>query len=214
MSKFQKYATEVNNVAQNAFKRYRDAATTLEWAERTKNATPRKSGAGVITSTEYDAKAAKAEAVFLEAQQDVKKAQSGILAAVEQLAPLRAELAADLEAAYSVDPSQVDGNALELLKSGIMRPHEYERLYDEAAKGGNVTMARLIGRYADSAAGELGTSPEGAKLRVLADRAKSLNGSDRLAAFDHLVDVMKRCGNNPGMIDHWEALTSNTINAF
>lgn len=210
MSRFSKYATAVDNAAKQAFKRYREAAKVLSWAEQTRNATPRKSGA----SAEDNARAAKAEAVYLEAVQDVKKAQRGILAAVEQLAPLRAKLAADLEAAYSVDPAQVDGNALELLKSGVMRPHEYERLYNEAAKGGNITMCRLVGKYADSAAGELGTSPESAKLRVLSDRAKSLDGSDHLAAFDYLTDCLRRCSDNPGMIDHWEELTENTINAF
>lgn len=219
MSRFSKYATAVDNAAKQAFKKYHDAATALSWAERTKNATPRKSGAGVITSAEYDAKAAKAEAVYLEAVQDVKKAQSAILSDAERLSQLRKQLASDIEESYCVDPAQIDANTVELLKSGIMRPSEYERLMSSAINGGNLTMARLIGRYADDAAtaatskGELG-KPEAVQLRTIAEQARNLNGNKYLEAFDFLVDTMQRCGNTPGMIDHWEELTENTINAF
>lgn len=210
MSKFRKYALELDDAAKAAFKRYNDAVKVLGWAERSKDETPMRNGADPA----YAAKAAQAEAVYHSSRDDVRKAQQGILAAADGLKNVRATLSDELDAFFAAAVEDVAPVTLELLRSGILRPDEYLRLYNEAANSENPTMCRLIGKYAADAADRIGAGADAAQLRGIADRANKLNGCEWLDAFDYLTDCLRRCGNNPAMIPRWDELTANVINEF
>lgn len=210
MSEFNDFAKKADAIIRDAFKEYRFAEKALEFATRAKDATPRRLGSGA----EYEAKAARAEATYLDAKQGLQSAKRSMSAYSDRLAILRKELVEALDKAYCVNPARIDANVLELLKSGIVRPNEYARLYDEAANSDNVTMCRLIGKYAESAAGEFGNTPEGAKLRYIANNAKKLDGRQYLQSYDGIADTFRRCVNNPAMISRWDELTADVINEF
>lgn len=216
MSKFNSYAKKVNEIAAEAFKDYRQAEAAFKKAEEQARKYPVRNG---MVDADYAAKAARANADYLEAQNNLKQAKSRFIERENDIKNVRKELAAELESHYAADPAALDSNTLELLKAGILKPNEYSKLMKDAQASGNNTMVRVIARYAgdaaDAAGKKYGESSEQARtLRALSYSANENNGSAQLQAFDLLGDVFHRATNNPGMIDHWDELTSNTIENF
>lgn len=214
MSKFNTYFRKLDSAAREAFIEYEKAEDAYIKAERRYNGI--KQPVGSVTA-EYAAQAARAKADYLEAQQSRRKAQENITAAYEGLGAIRKELAAEIEREYSANPADVDANTLELLKSGILKGAEYSRLMNDAAQAGNHTMVRLIGRYAGEAAKPLtdkngSGDPEAVAMRYVEARAREVStGAEYLQAFDAMANTLKRCGNNPGIIGHWDELTRSTV---
>lgn len=216
MSKFNYIARKVDEIAREAFSEYVAAAERLKAAEAKKKEYPQRRG---LVDAAYMAKSTRAEADVLEAKEAIKAAKKRLESHADDLAALRRELAAQLDDAYSVDPAQLDGATLELLKSGILTANEYSKLLHEAQEKGNVTMIRLIGKYAADAADELtakyGQSDSTARaLRLVSHESRKNSSSEYLKAFDYVADVYNRAVNNPGMIDHWEQLTAETVENF
>lgn len=216
MSNFNKYAKRVNEIAAEAFKEYRAAETALKKAEEQARQYPQRHG---MVDAQYAAKSARAQADLLEAQQTYKQAKSRLIERESDIKNVRKELEAELESHYVADPAALDGNTLELLKAGILKPHEYSKLMKDAQANGNSTMVRVIAKYAGDAADAAGkkygeTSEQARTLRAITYNANADGSSEKLQAFDLLGDVFHRATNNPGMIDHWDELTSNTIENF
>lgn len=209
MGKFHSYGEKVNEIATAAFNKYRKAEKAYRAAEDQRNKYPQRMG---MVDAEYAAKSARAQADYLEAKEAFSKAKITMQNHNIEIAALRKELAAELAAYYAADPAELDHNTLELMKSGILAPHEYAKLMREAASGGNHTMARLIAKYAADAAearaGKYGQDDDKAiTLRTISYTAGQHDGSETLQAFDAMADVYNRAINNPYMIDHWEELT-------
>lgn len=209
MSKFNSYAVKVNTIAKDAFEKYRKAEAAYKRAEEQQRKYPQRQG---IVDAEYAAKAARAYADFMTAKEDFKRAQAEFSGHNAEIAALRKQLVADLDAEYAADPAALDSNALELLKSGVLKTGEYARMMDKAQRDGNYTMARMVAKYAGDAATSAGkqygeNDARARELRAIAYRANDNNGSNTLAAFDLLADVYKRATNNPYMIDSWDDLT-------
>ena len=111
--------------------------------------------------------------------------------------------------------SDMDGNAIELLKSGILAPKEYEALLNDFK--GNPTMVRMIGRYAENGAREAearGDHDARRTLTAVSFNSKQMDGRNHLEAFDYLADVYSRSVKNPGMIKSWDSLTSEVVESF
>ncbi len=210
MSRFKQFAEQAQAVAKENMNEYKAAIERLKKAEQVKRDYPQRGG---IVSADYAAKSARAEADFLEAKEGVRAAKMKMEAGKTELARIKKTLTADIEKAYAADPAQVDRNALELLKTGILTVEEYQRLYNDAAEAGNHTMCRVIGKYALEQAEGKG-SIEGSALRAVAYAARTMNGSEYLEAFHAIEDVYSRCTNNPAMIDHWDMLLGETIDNF
>ena len=211
MGKFNSYGKKVNEIATAAFEEYRKAEAAYKKAEEQARQYPQRGG---MVNAEYAAKSARAQADFLEAKEAFKKAKETFSGHNREIAALRKELAAELDAHYSADPAALDGNTLELLKSGVLKTSEYKRLLDKATGDGNYTMARMIAKYAGDAAADMGkrygdNSAEAREMRAISYTAQQNNGGDTLAAFDVMADVYSRATNNPGMIDHWAELTTD-----
>lgn len=216
MSRFNSYARKLDEQAKAAFKAYRDAEAAYKKAEAKAKAYPQRNG---FVNADYAAKCARAQADFLEAKQAYETARRTFRDSDTQFNAMRKELAAAIDDAYSADPAQLDSNTLELLKSGILTGSEYTKLLEQAKAASNATMVRMIGKYAGDAAKARGESHgmndrEAQALRVAEYNSRSYTGGDRLEAFDNMVSLYHRCTNNPGMIDHWDEFTAETVENF
>ena len=216
MSKFNSYAKKLDEQARAAFKAYRDAEAAYKKAEQKAKEYPQRNG---MVNADYAAKSARAQADFLEAKQAYESARRTFRDSDRQFDVMRKELAAAIDDAYSVDPAALDSATLELLKSGIMNASEYTKLLEQAKANNNPTMVRMIGKYAADAAKARGESHgmndrEAQALRMAEYNSRSYTGGDRLQAFDNMVELYHRCTNNPGMIDHWDEFTAETVENF
>ena len=216
MSKFNSYAKRLDEQAKAAFKAFRDAEAAYKKAEAKAKEYPPRNG---FVDANYTAKSARAQADFLEAKQAFDAARRAFRDSDTQFNGMRRELAAAIDDAYSADPAQLDGNTLELLKSGILNGSEYAKLLNEAKAANNPTMVRMIGKYAADAAAargeKYGQNDEQARaMRLTEYESRNFTGGDRLEAFDNMVSLYHRCTNNPAMIDHWDEFTAETVENF
>ena len=213
MSNFNSYAKEVDQIAKTVFDEYRKSEAAFKKAEAQAKLYPKKNG---FTDADYIAKSTRAEAEFMEAKQRLTNAKKAMETKKSELETLRKKLTNEIEKEYSADPAQLDGNTLELLKSGILKGNEYERLFAKAKADGNPTMMRMIGKYAGDAAKVRSDKngwhdSEAQALRMVEHQSRTATGASHLQAFDNLAEVYNRCANNPAMIDHWEELTNGII---
>lgn len=216
MSKFNSYAKKVDEIAKAAFEEYRKADRAYKTAVEKAEQYPQRHG---FVAAEYEAKAARARADLLDAQRALEEARRALAAHISDIAALRKELSAALDGQYVADPAALDGNTLELLKSGILKSSEYARLMNKAQSEGNHTMARLIAKYAGDAAAEMGSrygasDPTAMELRAISRAANQDNGNETLQAFDVMADLYNRTANNPLMIDHWDELIGGLVKNF
>lgn len=166
---------------------------------------------------EYMAKAARAEADFQEAELAVINMKRKLpQMAEEKLAAIRREYAAELMTRFGIDPAKLDQASLELLKSGIMKPSEYRIMFDKAARDENVTMTRVIAKFAAEAypdiAKKYGENDNRAReLRMIGYKGNLDPAAEKLDAFDRVSDTFHRTLNNSAMIKHWDGLAGPMI---
>lgn len=216
MSKFYRYAEELNEIAKAAFDMYNKAEAACNKAKAEYEGFARGRN---MSDPKNIAKYARLQADYYEAQDALRKAKMEFADTGNRFNSMRVELAAALDEAYGVDPAALDNNTLELLKSGIMNGREYTKLLHEAMNKTNPTMVRMIGKYAaDEAkarAEKNGQSdPEAKAMRLVSAESRNYTGGDRLEAFDNMIDLFNRCAKNPRMIDHWERFTAEIVENF
>ena len=214
MSKYYSYAKRLDEIARENFNAYKTAETKLKEAEALKKPYPAKENA----SASYFAEYSKAQHAYMLASDNLRKAKLSLANSSKEIDELRAELAAEVEKDFCVNPADVDRNALELMKSGILKAADYNGLMESAKKSKNVTMIRLISEYAKEAATASAKqhgvhSSETVKLREIS--TESVSGNDILTRFDDLAGSYKSYfSQNPSMIDRWEEITAEAIEAF
>lgn len=210
MGKFNSYAVKVNDIAVNAFKEYKDAEAAYNKAREQVRAYPQRVG---MVSADYAAKAARADADLIEARERYNKAQNMLQDRKNDIKALRQQLANELSVHYSADPTKLDGNTIELLKSGMLNPNEYLNLLNKARAENNHTMERLVAKYAGEAAeaetAKNGSSQVADKYRAVSYMVNQNYGADELATFDVMAEAYRRTADNPSMIDAWDDLTHN-----
>ena len=219
MTQFNHYARRLDTIATEAFDAYQLAQTRLQAAEAAAKQYPKRENP---MPADYEIARTKAEAELAEARKAADVAKDGLSKGSSSIAALRRELAADVDRVYSADPAALDSATLELLKSDILRPGEYARLLKGAQEAGNITMQRLIGKYAfdkaeaEAAAG--GQYTDAVKeLRQVSYAAKATTGAEHLERFDYMADVYNRAVNTPalaGLTDRWSKLTAEVIENF
>ena len=206
MSEFRKYATRVHALALET----REAAQKIEEAYNRAVDARRSAGNDPV-------KIARAEADYQEALSAKNRWKMNKPYEIErELAGIRAELAEAVGDAFAADPAALDGATLELLKSGIMAPGEYQRLLNKAIDGGNPTMVRMIASYAereaDSTAERYGMGDDRARaLRAISYQGKKFDGTVYLQNFDVLTETFNRSMRNTALFDKWEDLTGEVI---
>lgn len=125
------------------------------------------------------------------------------------ISSIRARLQNAAEEAFTAKPEQVDGNAIQLINSGILSVQELVKLFNDALTKRNYTMARMIA--AAKIAEDTETRPQMALLRTAAN---GLTAEHVLSSYDELASVARRCIANPGLYAYWEQVTHESIAGF
>jgi len=211
MSKFNHFIRQINDIAAEAFKEYAAAETAYKNAESKKNAYPRRNGLGA----DYTAKSARYEADYAEALAAYDKfRKNGFYGYRQRMDEVRKEFVTAVESHFTADPAALDMATLELLKSGILKPAEYNRLMDKAINDNNHTMARMIGQHAKAAAENTTDRDTATALRSVSYKSNGMNGSNYVEAFDFVTGLYDRCSNNPALYAKWDELAGEVIEKF
>ena len=227
MSKFNGYMKRLNETATAKFKAYEEAAAAEKEAHEKADSMKSIPFPKTAEDMRHNARVAYAKAEYEEAKKALQDAKKAMQDARTDVAKIRAELIAAIDEEYRVDASKLDANVLELMKNGILTAVDYRRLLDEAMTAENVTMTRMIAKYATDKAKELeadNIAPEDSRykeyhreretLNNVINEAKNYDGGDYLADFDTISRVYDRCANNPSMISTWDNLTAEFIENF
>lgn len=183
-SKYNKYGTDLRTAFAGARDRYNTALEKVEDAERmlTRAKADRTHTADVVA-----ANIAQREAQLRLAKANLKAENS---AAWSEFSAIKNRLTAELRAAVATDsavnPADVDGVTLELLKSGVCRGSDFEALARRF--DGNNTMTRLIAKYASDAAQNATDIAERGQFQHIAANAKTASDGV-LDAWDSLCSM-------------------------
>ena len=212
MSKYQVYAKKVDTLAKTLFESYTRAEKRLEKATLQRKALDEHGTQREIVEADYEVASAKTALEF---------ARMELEGVADELSEIRSTLVAAIDDEYAADPSQLDANTMDLLKSGILTAHEYRRIMDKAKADGNHTMFRMAGKYVADAANDVeqrfgADNSQARELReigLLAEVAAD-NGQYILDSFDVLATTLETTAKNPAMIQDWESLTADVIESF
>ena len=139
-------------------------------------------------------------------------------------ADLRRALEKEVQTSNLADPSAIDGNAAELMKTGVLTVDDYFSFADKYSE--NSTMLKLIGHYAKEAADSADDRKDKAALTVLAqDCAKGAGPT--LKAWDSMMTAANYCSGRGGsgnrritpsvtlsMGEWWDQLSDEIIENF
>lgn len=214
MSEFNHFAKELDAAFRTARSEY--AAVYDELTKAKENA----SAAGLD--------AVKKQIAMLQLQEAEKKMRQEterIWSAFDaKAAELRTALSNEVQASKCVDPTAVDAAGVELMKSGILTADDYYSLAEKY--DGNVTMLRLLSKYAADAATDADNRKDRAALTVLS--RECANGTGKvLRSWDDLMTTVNYCsgrgGNGsrrqtPGVVAHmgewWDELSGEIVENF
>ena len=221
-TKYNHYARDLQAAFLAARKEYADAYEKLQKAEADR------AEASLWREEKYigenAARKARAEADYLAAKAEFDAANNRVWGELNrQRAELRAGLQKELRADGAASPDAIDGNALELLKSGIMTPDDYYALLDKYDN--NPTMLRMIGKYAQDAADDMtdDRAARGALLQV--SQACKDGQSSVMRTWDGLSQIVDYCSGqahgrkgSPGYVismgKWWEQLAGESVENF
>lgn len=139
-------------------------------------------------------------------------------------AELRSALEKEVQTSNLADPSAIDSNAVELMKTGVLTVDDYFSFADRY--DGNPTMLKLIGHYAKEAADSADDRKDRVALTVLAqDCAKGMGKT--LKTWDSMMTAANYCSGRGGsgnrrptpgvtlsMGEWWEQLSGEIVENF
>lgn len=214
MSKYNSYARNLDA----AFRAARDeyAAVYNELAKAKENA----STAGLDA-----VKQQIATLQLQEAENKMRTETARIWAAFDaKAAELRSALEKEVQTSNLADPSAIDSNAVELMKTGVLTVDDYFGFADRY--DGNPTMLKLIGHYAKEAADSADDRKDRVALTVLAQDCAKGTGKT-LKAWDSMMTAANYCSGRGGsgnrrttpgvtlsMGEWWEQLSGEIIENF
>ena len=139
-------------------------------------------------------------------------------------AELRSALEKEVQTSNLADPSAIDSNAVELMKTGVLTVDDYFGFADRY--DGNPTMLKLIGHYAKEAADSADDRKDKVALTVLAQDCAKGTGKT-LKAWDSMMTAANYCSGRGGsgnrrttpgvtlsMGEWWEQLSGEIIENF
>ena len=139
-------------------------------------------------------------------------------------ADLRRALEKEVQTSNLADPSAIDSNAVELMKTGVLTVDDYFGFADRYSE--NVTMLKLIGHYAKEAADSTDDRKDRVALTVLAQDCAKGTGKT-LKAWDSMMTAANYCSGRGGsgnrrptpgvtlsMGEWWEQLSGEIIENF
>lgn len=152
-----------------------------------------------LTKAKENASAAGLDAVkkqiatlqLQEAENKMRTETERIWAAFDaKAAELRSALEKEVQISNLADPSAIDSNAVELMKTGILTVDDYFGFADRY--DGNPTMLKLIGHYAKEAADSADDRKDKVALTVLAQDCAKGTGKT-LKAWDSMMTAANYC---------------------
>ena len=139
-------------------------------------------------------------------------------------AELRSALEKEVQTSNLADPSAIDSNAVELMKTGVLTVDDYFGFADRY--DGNPTMLKLIGHYAKEAADSADDRKNKVALTVLAQDCAKGTGKT-LKAWDSMMTAANYCSGRGGsgnrrptpgvtlsMGEWWEQLSGEIVENF
>lgn len=139
-------------------------------------------------------------------------------------ADLRRASEKEVQTSNLADPSAIDSNAVELMKTGVLTVDDYFSFADRY--DGNPTMLKLIGHYAKEAADSADDRKDKVALTVLAQDCAKGTGKT-LKAWDSMMTAANYCSGRGGsgnrrptpgvtlsMGEWWEQLSGETVENF
>lgn len=206
---FEDFADEFDTFARGAIAHVVEIDQNLKSAESSRNAKQLPDESTVA----FRARVADADAKLEAARNAHKQMRFDYPGEVEaKTASMRTELEKAISDKFAARPSDVDNDVLTLLNSSILTPSEYVRLFNDAS---NPTMKRLIAHSAGEAAEKLKDDREAASvLRNVANAGVRYSGSQFLAAFDGLRDILRRTIRNPAMSKNYGDLAAPFLEVF
>lgn len=214
MSKYNSYARNLDA----AFRAARDEYTAVynELAKAKENA----SAAGLDA-----VKKQIATLQLQEAENKMRTETARIWAAFDaKAAELRSALEKEVQTSNLADPSAIDSNAVELMKTGVLTVDDYFGIADRY--DGNPTMLKLIGHYAKEAADSTDNRKDRVALTVLAQDCAKGTGKT-LKAWDSMMTAANYCSGRGGsgnrrptpgvtlsMGEWWEQLAGEIVENF
>ena len=157
-----------------------------------------------LTKAKENASAAGLDAVkkqiatlhLQEAENKMRTETERIWAAFDaKAADLRRALEREVQTSNLADPSAIDSNAVELMKTGVLTVDDYFGFADRY--GENPTMLKLIGHYAKEAADSAGDRKDKVALTVLAQDCAKGTGKT-LKAWDSMMTAANYCSGRGG----------------
>ena len=214
MSQYNHYAKDLDAAFKEAREKYTAAYNTVEQARKAMQ------DAGTDTLRKQIA-----TLQLQEAESSLRKEAVRIWAEFDtKAADLRRALEKEVQASNLADPSAIDSNAVELLKTGVLDVDDYFSFADRYDK--NPTMLKLIGHYAKEAADNADSTKDRVALICLAQDCARGTGTT-LRAWDEMMTVANYCSgrggsgnrrNNPGvtlsMGEWWEQLATDVVENF
>lgn len=214
MSKYNSYARNLDA----AFRAARDEYTAV-YNELTK-AKENASAAGLDA-----VKQQIATLQLQEAENKMRTETARIWAAFDaKAAELRSALEKEVQTSNLADPSAIDSNAVELMKTGVLTVDDYFGFADRFSE--NPTMLKLVGYYAKEAADGTDERKDRVALTVLAQDCAKGTGKT-LKAWDSMMTAANYCSGRGGsgnrrptpgvtlsMGEWWEQLSGEIIENF
>ena len=209
MSEFETIANNFDSFAREAIAHVVEIDQNLKAAESGRNIKQQPDESSIA----FRARVANADAQLEAARNAHTQMRFNFPGDVEaKTSAMRADLEAAISDKFAARPADVDHDVLTLLNSGILTPSEYTRLFNEAS---SPTMKRLIGHAAGEAAEKLKDDREAASvLRNVANAGARYSGSQYLAAFDGLTDILRRTIRNPAMSKRYSSLAAPFLDAL
>ena len=214
MSEFNHFAKELDAAFRTARSEY--AAVYEELAKAKENA----SAAGLDA-----VKRQIATLQLQEAEKKMRQETERIWSVFDaKAAELRSALEEEVQTSNLADPSAIDSNAVELMKTGVLTVDDYFSFADRY--DGNPTMLKLIGHYAKEAADSADDRKDKVALTVLAQDCAKGTGKT-LKAWDSMMTAANYCSGRGGsgnrrttpgvtlsMGEWWEQLSGEIIENF
>ena len=234
MTVFNKFAKELDESVKAYFRKYRAAEKKLKDIDeeieevtadirefqRTKNRVAEMKARARLASLQVEREAAA---------ESFRKVQKENGAALVQLGEIRDRLESDANKKFALDPENIDQRFMQLANSGLMKPADYEALYEKYENDQNVTMMRLVGNAAGTLAeaeSNNGNRKTAAEYNRIAVKANENTPAGVCKRFDELTSVAKyalgdpkapsynRSIPNPYFMDRWDELCGETIEEF
>lgn len=209
MSKFNQYAKMVDQIVKKAADEFKAAKAAVSDAERIAEAANARRNLTADTKVE----AAVADAKLQNARDNFRNVKYNMTKVADSVAGVRKDFIAAVDEEFAAKPADIDLQAMELLRSGILSERDYIQLLNSAPNG---TMRKIIASYFDKWVDGNGMI-EMVKANKLKRYIAVQMQDDRqkyIEAFDYLADAANRASRNAALFDKWEEIAGNLIETF